>query len=571
MYNSNFLYRLKYLYLIPIDKLTQELQSLNPVKENNSPTSIDIEPLTALLDNIYNIIFKYSAPYSNCINPTMTTETFFGEGSFPTNSTALSSYYMGAANLIKFSIFHHCVIHSFYNSLSNYPESNFPNNNEHLFLKTYDMVAKNDYFFTNSVSSIISSPAPSELQRKDDAAQYRAKYAQRYRTFINFPDEYYSKYLLQTVLHELPKEAGNQKQNSHFNVPLILNIWSDFLYSDRSVHHFDRALAKNTSLLNIYGTLSSEYEDLVESCHANIDKLFVSYPLENTYGFHTLAGIAKLLSNFETQNTLNTKDYSDLTTDSFFKTLNLLFKNPLVYNRLFLIRYACDAIMNGAFAEPGYLKTKASTVIAQNTSRILSDSARINNGLTLLEQYLNTLTNLIIPLITDLWDYACAVLKLDTTYFQPYLEYYYPIITGNWCALSAEEIGSWHLSSTQDLRSELANVDFYPVPKTSKHLSDFYPILEKGNTYFKKSLPTSTRYKAKLDSLLHNYPKSVKELISTTSNFIPTNYYPPDLCTLFNNCPVDGSVFGHKDIEIAILNLKKDHARLLNDLSLIKS
>lgn len=259
-------------------------------------------------------------------------------------------------------IFYHCVIHSFYNSLSNYPESNFPNNNEHLFLKTYDMVAKNDYFFTNSVSSIISSPAPSELQRKDDAAQYRAKYAQRYRTFINFPDEYYSKYLLQTVLHELPKEAGNQKQNSHFNVPLILNIWSDFLYSDRSVHHFDRALAKNTSLLNIYGTLSSEYEDLVESCHANIDKLFVSYPLENTYGFHTLAGIAKLLSNFETQNTLNTKDYSDLTTDSFFKTLNLLFKNPLVYNRHFLIRYACDAIMNGAFAEPGYLKTKASTV-----------------------------------------------------------------------------------------------------------------------------------------------------------------------------------------------------------------
>lgn len=561
MNNKEFFYRLKYFYFIPLEKLDNDLKDLHPPKTlKNHLTSTNRKSLVTLFDSIYDTIFKYSAPYSNFINPNINSETFFGEGTFPISRNALSSYYIGSADLINLSILHHCIIHSFFNFFSKSQGTSLQTTATKQ--NTYAMVAKNNYFFENGFFTVNTSPPPTKLEIKDAGDMHRAKYAQRYHTFVKLLDSYYSKQLLQATLNKLPEKPKTQrhKPNPHFEVPAFLTLWSNFLYSNKSVHHFDRALYNETSLLNIYGTLWSEKENLINNCKIPSDKLLLSYPLETTYGFHTLSGIAKLISDFEIHNTLNQKDYSVLMTDSFFNILKLLFKNPLVYNRHFLIRYACDAIMNGTFAESGYLNTKTTTVISKNAPMILSDSAKINTGLTLLEQYLSTITNLIIPLLTDLWDYACDKLELDQSYFKEYIDYYYTIITGNWCTLTAEDISSYHFNSTKDLRTQLMNTTFYPTTY-------------KDNTYFKDALPTSDYYKLQLNNLMHYYPKLVKGLtyLYPPMSFSPTIYYPPELCNLFKYAPFDKSAFGLENIEIAISDCKKEHARLLKYISLIKS
>ena len=101
----------------------------------------------------------------------------------------------------------------------------------------------------------------------------------------------------------------------------------------------------------------------------------------------------------------------------------------------------------------------------------------------------------------------------------------------------------------------------------------FYPTTYKDNTYFKDALPTSDYYKLQLNNLMHYYPKLVKGLtyLYPPMSFSPTNYYPPELCNLFKYAPFDKSAFGLKNIEIAISDCKKEHARLLKYISLIKS
>ena len=559
--------RLKYYYFIPLNQLESELKNLHSyTRLEKFSTQNNPEILTGLLDDIYSTVFKYSRPYSNFFNPDSNGSTFFGEGSFPlSKSVPLSSYYLGAAKLINLSIFHHCIIQSFYKNISL----------DNICREDYHMSADNYSFFEYGFTTLCKFPRLAAESKHSNARTKRALYSQRYHQFIKQPDDHYSKRLLELSFGKLPnKTCNNNKKNPSFQVTPYLNRWAIFLYSSKAAHHLDKALiaGNSASLLNIYNSLCKEKEHYITvspiSLHINpaqtpTDKLLASYPLEITYGFQTFTGLADFLLKIEKCFTFNNIDYSPLLTDSFFSTLEVLYQNPLVYNRHFLVRYACDAIMNGNFAKSDYLTYNANTLMHSSTNQVLSLATKVNSGLTLLEQYLNITNNLVIPLITDLWDYACNVLELKIEVFQQYIDNYYSVITNDFCTLTAEDISSFYLYKPQDLRLHLKKM--YLSNKTDdKNIDD--------SDYFKKVLPTTPSLRLKLEKLILAYTKDTENRIRSDSflstleeeeDFNPMLYHVSDMCDLFCN-------YNDTPIKTNIENQKISHARVLRDLSILK-
>lgn len=580
------IHRLKYFYLIPVEELNSKLLELSKAFSSTS----NPETLTTFFDNIFEIIFDYSKPYSNFLNPALYAETFFGESVFPIEKPS-ASYYSGAVRLINLSIFHHCIIQSFYKYL--YSDNSIETSNTQNNMQPYDMISKNYYLFETGFFELdYITTSFDSVKIKDDLLDYRAKYAQRYRKFLSLPDTSYSKEILNASLGKLPKKNPKQKKNPYFKVPPYLAQWTDFLYSNRSVHHFDRALDKKSSLLNIYNSLYEEGKMIINKCNNNADKLLISYPLEVIYGFQTFTELACFLSNINAGETLNNTDYSVMINDSFFYIYKLLFKNPLVYNRHFIIKYACDAILNGNFSESGYLSHESNIMMSKSTRQIISDSEKLNKGLTLLEQYLNALNNLIIPLMTDLWNYAISYMHLDCkvplTYyhFKEYIDTYYPLITGNWCFLTAKEISlfdPYYFKKSASIKTESTENTNNITIENILHFKELRTYLKKFNSInnkskqdiFKSSLPDDHVSKLYLEKLLHFYPESIRNILKESSegNFNPVNYYPPDICSLFSNpsSHVSNCEDKKNSIESNLQNLRLYHARLLRDLSFLNS
>lgn len=537
---TDIYYRLQYFYFIQPEPLLKIIQSKASYKEHlENPSS---EHLTALFDDIFTTIFRYSHYYTQYLNPNTFTNSFFGEG--PLLMDKQKSYRSGSCNLIRLSLLHHCIIQTFYNLLKNIHQdktSDYKMNSKHHFLFQNGYFGNLDYMNSTKTEDI-------QLKKHDNSIQYRALYSQRYKAFDNLNENSYSKKLLFSVLGKLPPKEDNKKSAHFFHVPPYLNLWADFIFSSKSVHYFDKSQTKGNPLFPKYASIFSDYNDYLNIAKINADKLLFSYPIECSYSFQTCYGLLQLLTTINNCESLpNARTYKDLEGNILLNIMKLLKNNPLVYNRHFLLKYACDAICMGELCQTRYLNISASSVITKMTDDFSTENAKIAYGLSLAEKFLMHINNIVIPLITDLWNYIIHSLPdniISIENLREYINCYYPLITADWALFTPNEIskyGSYDLSD----------------------LSEFRSTLKKDLLDTKKSLDFSLPKRNFVIS--NNMEELLKHYCDIDSNFQIT-YIPPDIRSQFYNFLPKRGVDKNSE-QIFLDSTHQDHAKILYSLS----
>lgn len=475
--NEKNFFKLYYFFLINPDNVLSDVLKSEEYQKYIHQSNIsapDSSLLTSLFDAIFRIIFRHTLPYAEYLdnrNPSTTGyfgESFFFLDNFPEHQHSKSgrtpspSYSQGFLYLLQFSILNHCIMQSMYHCLEHHTEAS----------QKKKLNAANDYLFSKGIFELHSIPQE-DIELNSDPVDKRAKYSSRYRKYTKLDKYSFSKRILESSFGVLP-EKGQQKDNPCFEIPLYLNQWSDFIYAHRAVHKMDEALiprqqerfdASSHKISNAYKALQLAENKKISSIYNVGDKFLFSYPMEYYYGFQTLANIALLLEAIQNQSpSYSARTYKDLEDHKFIDIIKRLFDIPLVYTRHLFLRYACDAVIFGDLGNDRYLSRTPDIVMSQNLPSKNTKIQEIAYGLSLIEGFLLNLTNVVIPLFTDLWNYTIqninseipdSNLKLDLRAFSSYIMKYYSLITADFHSLSREELASCNTNNFQELRRKL--------------------------------------------------------------------------------------------------------------------
>lgn len=548
-------YRLKYHYFIDADNITEEILASKQFKNYNKKTSVDSPcfelAFEELLDLIFKTILEYSKPYTDFLDHSQKShQSFFGEGflSMPPCTHDLGADYSTSSyKLLNLSIENHFILESFFKYLSGTEPNHFK--------KTICFNSKDSHYFEYGYFDWEQYCASSHHNpRESYGTKYRATYIQRLNSFNNRPNDYYSKKLLIGASEYNALKPTNSKRHAYITVPSYQHIYLHFLYSNRAVHYFDKAIAENLPLAHKYNSLYEEALGIENTLSNNLDKLLFLYPLEKAYGFTTFKFLIKQLKKIRsTEPIFQKRTLGDLNTNLYFDIAKLYLKCPMVYNRSFILKYACNSIL---YADEDlinhnhrYLETPIETLSSKLSDTSPSKTQLIGKGLNLMEQYILLLNRLIFPLLTDLWEITIQNLNdhisnskitfnLDT--FSQYINKNFDILTFDFSQLSQEEIcNCYHYGENMDqFRQNIRK--FISNETDSKNNSTIVPI---------KHLKKQTI--AKWENILRSYIKNERSII-------PLEESINTLCQLYDI---------HTSPTPNWLNVKREHVKELANIS----
>lgn len=508
-------YRLKYQYFIDADNITEKILSSNEFENYTKKSSTNSprfnQTLEELLDLVFDTIIKTSKPYTNFLTDSdRQFHSFFGEVYLSLslcNKDPGTDYSSSSTKLHLLSIQNHLILESFFTYLSSTKPEYLPkalclnSNDSHYFRYGY-------FDWENYYAS------PHSQQRKSYGSIYRATYIQRLKSFEQKPDEHYSKKLITTTAGYSTLKPSNPKRHAYAMVPSYQHIFLDFLYKNRSVHYFDKALEEGLPLAHKYNSLYEEALGIQNSLSLNLDKLLFLYPLEKAYGFSTFNFLIQQLENiYSSEYSKKKRTYKDLDTDNFLTLITHYLECPLVYNRSFLLKYACDAIIYGALVSLRYLEVPKETAIARTSIDEESKTQFLSRGFSLLEHYILLINRLILPLLTDLWEITIKnlnthihnpeiVLNLKT--FSKYVQQRFDILTFDFSQLSEEEIcNCYHYGENMNqIRQNIKNFISEGTP-SKKNSSEIVP----KKKWSKKTI-------INWENLLRNHIKDTPDIFS---------------------------------------------------------
>ena len=550
-FDINVYYRLLYFYFIKPESVVEDVKNIITAKKYTE--GLSEENLPSLFDDIFETILKYSSPYTDYLNVSGGQNAFFGENFYQLNGRSyVGSNSVITRNALKFSLLHHCIIQSFYKELEKSTNPTF----------RYEMTAR--YYsrfqcgYFEYLAKIEKKGGDESLDEKWNSIEKRSLYSQRYKTFRKLDDAAYSKKILFSLLGQPTINTKHKGAQPSFLVIPYFSLWADFMFAEKSVHYFDNALSSPKQLLKKYRTLFERSREPINLANKGSDKLLVSYPLEYFYAFQTFDGIFRLLTDIyncqgQTETALS---YADFQGREIIDIIKLLKDIPLVYNRHFLIYFACEAIVKGGLSESRYLKIRPRNPIYYMPVSSNSKVSQISDGFVLMQEFLLHMKTVAIPLITDLWNYIIfsindsfdtLKLKLKLEQFRMYIDKYYPLITTDWITALSQEITDYDFfqpSSTEMMyfRKHLMEIS---QDKNSKTELDF--LIPKRN-------PTLKSY---MEELLRSYcnPEQLPTFPPKYENLLDP------LCHPF----MDSSGISHEKNRLKQLQL--DHARFLYELS----
>lgn len=122
---------------------------------------------------------------------------------------------------------------------------------------------------------------------------------------------------------------------------------------------------------------------------------------------------------------------------------------PLVYSRHFFLHYALEALKDNNTLETKYLQYTPQSVITRSVpSKVLNDIQKSLRGKELLDQFFQTLNQMVLPIFSALWKTTLQHLipdfmtKEPTRYFQ---SYHWETPTSSYCWFYTFK-SYWHFS-----------------------------------------------------------------------------------------------------------------------------
>lgn len=507
-------YRLKYQYFIDADNITEKILSSNEFENYNKKSSTNSprfdQTLEELLDLIFDTILESSKPYTNFLtNYDRYTHSFFGEVSLEhplCGKVSGADYTNSSTKLHLLSIQNHLILESFFTYLSSTKPEYLP--------KTLCLNSNDSHYFRYGYFDWENYYAsPHSQQRKSYGSIYRATYIQRLKSFEQKPDKHYSKKLITTTAGYSTLKPSNSKRHAYAMVSSYQHIFLDFLYKNRAVHYFDKAIEEGLPLAKKYNSLYEDSMGIQNTLSLNLDKLLFIYPMEKAYGFSTFHFLIQHLEKiYSSKHSEKKRTYNDLVKNEFLELIPYYLECPLVYNRSFLLKYACDAIIYGDLISLRYLEVPKELAMGKVSKDKKSKTQLLSKGSSLLEHYILSINRLILPLLTDLWEITIKnlnnhiknseiILNLNT--LSKYVQQHFDILTFDFSQLSEEEICSCchYGENMNQIRKNIKNF-----------ISEGTPSQKKPSELLRKKWSEETINN--WENLLRNYIKGTPNILS---------------------------------------------------------
>lgn len=443
--------RLKYLYFIDTDKLIDSIKLHSDYKTFSElsemiahmsyPTLLrDSKYMSKLQDsfeNLLHLIFEHIVPASKKYS-----EFIIAERGMPSNSIFSEDPYNQTVNtsfqLSGISIFNHCIVRSFINSLNT---------------TILSATTGSDYFrYDGSIS--IANKNIEDIRAGYLSSEFYASYSKvEPNSSSNFNNLYgrFFEHKNRTSYKVLASLCNNIDECASNNDPLYVKKHHSnpalFLLYEKKVRQFDdlvlRHIPDNSEkynspaifrVLKKYEHLHQEARNWKNALRTNGDRVLFDSVIEPTYNFSFNSYIYSLYSREGTK--VGSAGFA--LNELFGEDLNRIIKDsaislPMTYNKSIFLKYAMEALINRDSSKSAYPPQTDDAVKYIPTINKKDLALFANKSKELLRTYYRMLYYVTLPLIEDLWDVLTSEeslgLKIETKHYQAFIQKFFPIIS----------------------------------------------------------------------------------------------------------------------------------------------
>lgn len=449
-------YILKYFYLLDPQAVASDVHA-ELEQKGIVELDTDSENIEHFFHTLFDHVYTYAYQYVKFIPTSGFFDSFFGELTADQEKNEDFYWLLSAlAALLKLSLYNYCISEGFLHYLE---QDYFYNDSQRyspLSLKYKDYF--NSGFFSNQnyKKSTTKNSYPADDRRQNWRYHKNNVKDNDKQDFIHF------------VFNDCKKIVPST--NSEIYVPWIYKFPLYTYFNENAVSALSHNLSLNTksatrTTLSLYKRL---YNDLSQAekkakFSSAADTYLFQTLNERYFGFSTFSYIMDISSEIDGSKTDLESVPSKFAGTDFNNLLENLALCPLVYSRHFFLHYALEALKDNNTLETKYLQyTPQAMMTHSGPSKVLNDIQKSLKGKALLEQFFQTLNQMVLPIFSALWKTTLQHLipdfmpKKTTTYFKTYIEKHLRLLTADFTHLSHEDILGYCGKA-----SPINNPDFY--------------------------------------------------------------------------------------------------------------
>lgn len=433
-------YILKYFYLLDPQAIAIEVHA---ELEQKGIVELDInsENIELFFHTLFDHIYTHAYQYVKFIPTTGFMDSFFGETTAEQEKDDNFYWFLSAlAALLKLSLYNYCISEGFFHYLEQDYFYNDPKRCSPLSVKYEDYF--NSGFFSNpdyKKSTDLNSD-PTDDRRQNWWYHKNNVKGKNKQDFIHF------------VFNDCKKIVTST--SSEIYVPWIYKFPIYTYFKGNAVNALSHNLSSHTksaarTTLSLYAQLYKELLHAPQNAHSfsATDAYLFRTLNERYFGFSTFSYITDISSDIDGSKTDLESVPSKFAGTDFNNLLENLALCPLVYSRHFFLHYALEALKDNDTLETKYLQyTPQSMMTRSGPNKVLNNIQKSLRGKELLEQFFQTLNQMVLPIFSALWKTTLQHLvpdfmpKKTTIYFEAYIEKHLHLLTADFTHLSHEDI-----------------------------------------------------------------------------------------------------------------------------------
>lgn len=529
-------YILKYFYLLdPYGIATDvhaELAQKGIVELDN-----DFENIEFFFHTLFDHVYAHAYQYVKFIPTDGFKDSFFGEPATTNEEKRKASISLlsALAPLLKLALYNYCISEGFFHYLEQDYFYNDPKRCSLLAVKYEDYF--NSGFFSNpdyKKSTDLNSD-PTEDRRQNWWHHKNKVKNKDKQDFFHF------------VFNDCKKIAPST--DSEIYVPWIYKFPIYTYFRGNAVNALSRNLSSHTksaarTTLSLYTQLYSDLllaEKIAHFSSAADTYLFQTIN-ERYFGFSTFSYITDISSDIDGSKTNLESIPSKFAGTDFNNLLENLALCPLVYSRHFFLHYALEALKDNDTLETKYLQYTPQSMITRSISgKVLNNIQKSLKGKELLDQFFQTLNQLVLPIFSALWKTTLNYLipdfmsKEPTKYFQSYIEKHLHLLTADFTHLNRADILSCYKKCNAINNSDfywnqfVHNIETLCITKQTTNIPDpqnsALPDHALYSDHFLKTANNSFT-----SSLLRGFLlRPMESSVESSTSFYPFSYIPKDI------------------------------------------
>ena len=432
-------YILKYFYLLDPQPLISEIR-IDLKQKEISKLDMSSETIDIFFHTVFDHMYSHASQYVKFIPVTGFKDCFFGEPGGKTKYKDPYFQFTAFAFVLKLALYNYCISEGFFHNLEqdyyfNRPELCAP------------LEVKYKKYFSSGFFSNRFYEKSSDLNSKTKEDSRQTWYHHKKNTENAAPKDF-----VYFVFNDCKKIAD--LDSSQTLVPWIYKFPIYTYFRENTVSSLSRNLSASSqgAMRNTLPLYIQLYRALLQDeKNANFtsssDTFIFQTMNERYFGFSTFSYITDLIPDIDGSMTDLKSVPSKYSGSQFNNVLKELSVCPLVYSRHFFLKYALEALNDNDTLETKYLQAPSQSLMTHSvSSRVLSDTQKSVKGIELLDQFFQTLNQVVLPILSALWNTTLQYLIPDfmseepTTYFQTYIEKHLGILTADFTKFTDDEI-----------------------------------------------------------------------------------------------------------------------------------